>query len=179
MQVEFAQAALGRCPYLARTSVTTMRRLSTIPVNKVKGISGPATALLAVAAKCPMMKKALMIRSASISTSSKCPYASVVDDVAKIGNPGSVDEFLRAQKASLNLFGSSKIKNGVFDYEAFYNEELDKKKSDRSYRYFNNINRLAKQFPNAHTGTGDKVTVWCSNDYLGMSKHPKVLEAMR
>ena len=57
--------------------------------------------------------------------------------------------------------------------------ELEKKKLDRSYRYFNNINRLAKKFPEARTGSGEQVTVWCSNDYLGMSKHPLVLDAMK
>ena len=34
-----------------------------------------------------------------------------------------------------------------FDYDAFYQNELDKKHKDKSYRYFNNINRLAKEFP--------------------------------
>jgi 5-aminolevulinate synthase len=50
----------------------------------------------------------------------------------------------------------------------------------RSYRYFNNINRLAAKFPVAHTSnTKDEVDVWCSNDYLGMSKNPVVLETMK
>lgn len=66
-----------------------------------------------------------------------------------------------------------------FDYEAFYTAELDKKHKDKSYRYFNNINRLAKEFPRAHMARkDDKVTVWCSNDYLGMGGNPKVLQTM-
>ena len=66
-----------------------------------------------------------------------------------------------------------------FDYEAFYSAELDKKHEDKSYRYFNNINRLAKEFPRAHMATPeDKVTVWCSNDYLGMGRNPRVLASM-
>ncbi|RAL58506.1 hypothetical protein DID88_004010 [Monilinia fructigena] len=68
-------------------------------------------------------------------------------------------------------------KGAKFDYEAFYSAELDKKHKDKSYRYFNNINRLAKEFPRAHmTNKNEKVTVWCSNDYLGMgpkSSSPK------
>lgn len=68
---------------------------------------------------------------------------------------------------------------GKFDYEAFYNHELEKKHKDKSYRYFNNINRLAKEFPRAHMATKeDKVTVWCANDYLGMGRNPHVLKAM-
>jgi 5-aminolevulinate synthase len=70
-------------------------------------------------------------------------------------------------------------KANQFDYEAFYHNELDKKHKDKSYRYFNNINRLAKEFPRAHLATQEeKVTVWCSNDYLGMGRNPQVLKAM-
>ena len=66
-----------------------------------------------------------------------------------------------------------------FDYEGFYNGELDKKHKDKSYRYFNNINRLAKEFPQAHMeARQERVTVWCSNDYLGMGRNPQVLETM-
>ena len=70
-------------------------------------------------------------------------------------------------------------KSATFDYEGFYNAELDKKHKDKSYRYFNNINRLAKEFPQAHmTARDERVTVWCSNDYLGMGRNPEVLKTM-
>jgi 5-aminolevulinate synthase len=66
-----------------------------------------------------------------------------------------------------------------FDYEGFYNNELDKKHKDKSYRYFNNINRLAQEFPRAHMSAKDeRVTVWCSNDYLGMGRNQEVLQTM-
>ncbi|KKA21917.1 5-aminolevulinate synthase [Rasamsonia emersonii CBS 393.64] len=66
-----------------------------------------------------------------------------------------------------------------FDYEAFYRSELEKKHKDKSYRYFNNINRLAKEFPRAHMANPEeRVTVWCSNDYLGMGGNREVLETM-
>ena len=70
--------------------------------------------------------------------------------------------------------------NGTkFDYHGFYNTELDKKHKDKSYRYFNNINRLAKEFPRAHMANKEeKVTVWCANDYLGMGRNPHVLKTM-
>lgn len=69
---------------------------------------------------------------------------------------------------------------GGFDYEQFYTTELDKKHKDASYRYFNNINRLATKFPIAHTGDPkDQVEVWCANDYLGMGNNPVVLETMQ
>ena len=66
-----------------------------------------------------------------------------------------------------------------FDYMGFYNAEIEKKQKDKSYRYFNNINRLAQEFPRAHMATRDeRVTVWCSNDYLGMGRNQKVLNTM-
>lgn len=69
---------------------------------------------------------------------------------------------------------------GGFNYEHFYAKELDKKHSDKSYRYFNNINRLAKKFPVAHTAkVTEEVEVWCANDYLGMGNNPVVLETMQ
>ncbi|KAK0646040.1 pyridoxal phosphate-dependent transferase [Cercophora newfieldiana] len=69
--------------------------------------------------------------------------------------------------------------NSKFDYDGFYNAELDKKHKDKSYRYFNNINRLAKEFPRAHMANKEeKVTVWCANDYLGMGRNPHVLKTM-
>ncbi|KAJ5263558.1 hypothetical protein N7478_011163 [Penicillium angulare] len=66
-----------------------------------------------------------------------------------------------------------------FNYNAFYDGELEKKHKDKSYRYFNNINRLAREFPRAHTASAEeRVTVWCSNDYLGMGRNRHVLESM-
>ncbi|KAJ2070513.1 mitochondrial 5-aminolevulinate synthase, partial [Coemansia sp. S142-1] len=68
----------------------------------------------------------------------------------------------------------------VFDYEGQYQAKLAKKHGDKSYRYFNNINRLAGRFPQAHTANAANiVTVWCSNDYLGQSKNPVVVDAMK
>lgn len=69
--------------------------------------------------------------------------------------------------------------SGSFDYAQFYAAELEKKHKDQSYRYFNNINRLAAKFPVAHTANAkDEVEVWCANDYLGMGNNPIVLETM-
>lgn len=69
--------------------------------------------------------------------------------------------------------------NRPYDYHGFYKTELDKKHRDKSYRYFNNINRLAEEFPRAHMHNAHKrVTVWCSNDYLGMGSNRKVLDTM-
>ena len=63
----------------------------------------------------------------------------------------------------------------MFEYEIFCKGEMDKKKRDGTYRVFPRVDRKAMQFPYARDRITDSdITVWCSNDYLGMSRHPKV-----
>jgi 5-aminolevulinate synthase len=67
------------------------------------------------------------------------------------------------------------------DYEAFFGGELDRLRHEGNYRVFANLARRAGNFPAATHNNGRyqrKVTVWCSNDYLGMGQHPAVTAAM-
>ena len=68
----------------------------------------------------------------------------------------------------------------VFDYEEFFHEQILKKKKDHTYRVFKKVLRNAEQFPHAveYTWGERPVNVWCSNDYLGMSRHPEVKDAI-
>ncbi|KAF9916429.1 mitochondrial 5-aminolevulinate synthase [Lobosporangium transversale] len=94
--------------------------------------------------------------------------------------PGAACPFKPATTTATPVSHTAPTAGQPFDYEAVYEAELQKKHQDKSYRFFNNINRLAQQFPRAHTAKlEDEVTVWCSNDYLGMSKHPVVVETMK
>ena len=65
------------------------------------------------------------------------------------------------------------------DYNAFFTRELLALKDEGNYRDFAELERHRGAYPAAtcHNGPGD-VTIWCSNDYLGMGQHRKVLEAM-
>jgi 5-aminolevulinate synthase len=68
------------------------------------------------------------------------------------------------------------------DYEGFFREQIGGLKSEGRYRVFADLERHAGDFPRATRYEGSAasdVTVWCSNDYLGMGQHPDVMAAMK
>ncbi len=67
------------------------------------------------------------------------------------------------------------------NYEAFFQNHLDSLRRAGNYRVFADLQRHAGCFPQATFRAGracKPVTVWCSNDYLGMGQHPEVIQAM-
>ena len=68
------------------------------------------------------------------------------------------------------------------NYKEFFEEKINNLKCEQNYRYFTNIRRKLNSYPyaeyyknNVHV---EDVVVWCSNDYLNMSQHPIVIDAM-
>jgi 5-aminolevulinate synthase len=120
----------------------------------------------------------------------KCPHASKALAAARVAeelaSAKKRSDSLKATKATATAKPSQSTSKQCpvhadgFNYEKFYADELQKKHDDKSYRYFNTINRLATKFPVAHTAnTETEVEVWCANDYLGMGNNPIVLETMQ
>ena len=74
-----------------------------------------------------------------------------------------------------------RIRTGC-NYDGMFREALDRLHGERRYRVFADIERIAGRFPTAHwrkpDGGTSEITVWCSNDYLGMGQHPDVVGAM-
>ncbi len=67
------------------------------------------------------------------------------------------------------------------NYKSFFDNALDRLHEERRYRVFADLERIAGRFPVTiwHAPEGPReIIVWCSNDYLGMGQHPKVVGAM-
>jgi 5-aminolevulinate synthase len=185
------------CPFLKSASPATLRAMSTSVRPKASPGGGTMSNLQLFAHRCPVMGKAMAIQSSkphgaaaglrAFSSHAKTSKAKIhtsrnqearaVDSPVLQGRDqvhSSQGLFSHRQNAA-----TSGAVNPKFNYENFYKTELDKKHKDKSYRYFNNINRLAKSFPRAHMASKeDQVTVWCANDYLGMGRNPVVLNKM-
>ncbi len=61
-------------------------------------------------------------------------------------------------------------------YNRHFAEAIARLEAERRYRVFADLERSAADFPTAlwhrNDGTAENVTIWCSNDYLGMGRHP-------
>ncbi|KAL7410771.1 5-aminolevulinate synthase [Mrakia frigida] len=172
------RALRGTCPFLNSASTQQLRSLSTSPALHCP-VVGP---VLEKAAGGPLPSGSLRPFSTGSTPQQAVATPQTFADVDRADTV--LTGYLESTSTPQQLKAASPLNKGKavagFNYEQLYENELDKKHKDQSYRYFNNINRLASKFPLAHTANvNDEVNVWCANDYLGMSKSPVVLATMR
>uniref|UniRef100_A0A667ZNG4 5-aminolevulinate synthase n=1 Tax=Myripristis murdjan TaxID=586833 RepID=A0A667ZNG4_9TELE len=95
-------------------------------------------------------------------------------------NPGALKHLSTPQQSKVShLLQDNLPKVFTFQYDKFFEKKIDSKKKDHTYRVFKTVNRRAPSFPMADDYSESlhmkkDVSVWCSNDYLGMSRHPRI-----
>ncbi|XP_014603625.1 PREDICTED: 5-aminolevulinate synthase, erythroid-specific, mitochondrial [Polistes canadensis] len=164
-----AQTRNMPCPFLTRLSANYVRNYGTSVIMNYRQ-------------HCPVMSRlsstlAGNTAEAQISQSieNHCPFLAKEPDTIK-------EASLTVEEDIIDLTTKEKTKEEAnFPYQDYFHEQIMKKKKDHSYRIFKKVNRLAEQFPAAmEYSWGEKpITVWCSNDYLGMSRHPTVIKSVR
>jgi 5-aminolevulinate synthase len=79
-------------------------------------------------------------------------------------------------------YDPASIRKAEMNYQRFFEEAIDQLHAERRYRVFADLERIAGAFPRAiwrSNGEAREITVWCSNDYLGMGQHPDVIAAQQ
>lgn len=87
-------------------------------------------------------------------------------------------ESVVSKPAPTNKLQSQQHPSKIYDYESKMRELIKLKKDDGTYREFKRIERSSQNFPYG-TEQGRPILIWCSNDYFGMSRHPRVIEASK
>ncbi|ENN76791.1 hypothetical protein YQE_06632, partial [Dendroctonus ponderosae] len=155
------------CPFLARLSQNFVKNYAPVLLKTYGN-------------QCPVMSRSINhmtenseVKEDAISPGSKCPFLNEVS--------GAIKELKQDDVIEVNQ--TTKARTNGFDYDDFFHEQIMKKKKEHSYRIFKKVNRLAGlgQFPKAieYTSGEKPITVWCSNDYLGISAHPAVKNEVR
>ncbi|XP_041859466.1 5-aminolevulinate synthase, erythroid-specific, mitochondrial [Melanotaenia boesemani] len=186
-----------QCPIIARQ--ITVSSVPSLEANLSNSPTKPKSPQFLM-----MNQRRLFAQSATqvaVSVSKGCPFVSsqigmvqaspeVQEDVQD-GLMTSLLKGLResvfpnpAQDNSVTHLLQDNMVGPSYDYDRFFTEKIAEKKKDHTYRVFKTVNRSATAFPFAEdysvTGReGSQVSVWCSNDYLGMSQHPRVLGAIK
>jgi len=167
------------------------------PVDLPRGHPTPAAGM-GPGSKCPFLAAEMVPSKSSTVVSSLELQEDVQDAVRtteKIQVESSIMELIEADKVntrtkkSLLKPAAPKVSHSLLDnlpheaptfqYDRFFERKIEGKKKDHTYRVFKTVNRRAPSFPMADDYSQSlhakrDVSVWCSNDYLGMSRHDRV-----
>ncbi|XP_002154275.1 5-aminolevulinate synthase, erythroid-specific, mitochondrial isoform X1 [Hydra vulgaris] len=138
--------------------------------------------------QCPVMSQLLLDKKNE--KGGHCPFNSdvLMDTMKKLVKRSiytASDSTIKGnQKSQMNEeVEATSRKPSAFEFDGFFENMIQKKLDDHSYRVFRKVNRDANKFPLGEdfsfSDEPKPVTVWCSNDYLGMSRHKVVVEAAK
>ncbi|XP_068265024.1 5-aminolevulinate synthase, non-specific, mitochondrial isoform X2 [Nyctibius grandis] len=201
------EAVVRRCPFLARVSQAFLQKagpsllLYAQHCPRMMEPAPPARALATSAARGQQAEETSAARreaknakevaqqntagsqppaAASQSSATKCPFlaAQMNHKKSNVFCKASLELQEDVQEMQVDRKAVS-----TFQYDQFFEKKIDEKKKDHTYRVFKTVNRKAQIFPMADDYTDSLITkkevsVWCSNDYLGMSRHPRVCGAV-
>ncbi|KZS03430.1 5-aminolevulinate synthase [Daphnia magna] len=162
------------CPFLTRLSKPYKRHHGQMLVKNYAEICPVASRMVTTTGTTPNEGR-------TVGVTSQCPFQeSDGNNVTKTTTPIIDLDLINLTntKPSIKINPTTE---GFFPYEDFFRDQISKKKQDHSYRVFKRVLRDAESFPFAKEYSwGEKdITVWCSNDYLGMSAHPQVKNAIK
>lgn len=124
---------------------------------------------------CPFLRTSQITPQLISLNANKCPFMKLMGySVADQSTSSIMHDKL---KDPLNFMGLAAPSHNVH-----FTEAIHKLKAEGRYRVFTEIARQSGRFPAATefmTGKKDEITVWCSNDYLGMGQNPVVVSAMK
>ncbi|WP_407156513.1 5-aminolevulinate synthase [Bradyrhizobium sp. STM 3557] len=99
-----------------------------------------------------------------------------------VGNRHSSVDIMPWQRALTSPNRTVATADAAEAYKRHFHDALERLHEEQRYRVFADIERISGRFPSAKLrrsdGTVTEITVWCSNDYLGMGQHPEVVSAL-
>ncbi|XP_051931427.1 5-aminolevulinate synthase, nonspecific, mitochondrial [Hippocampus zosterae] len=150
----------------------------------------------AVASKCPFLAAEMGQKNSSVVRQVGMEFQEDVQEVRTVQKEMSPDQLASTSESLMKTLLKQRPKMvshllqdnlptslSRFYYDGFFEKKIEEKKSDHTYRVFKTVNRLANEFPMADDFSSSleekrEVSVWCSNDYLGMSRHPRVVQSI-
>ncbi|XP_068921283.1 5-aminolevulinate synthase, erythroid-specific, mitochondrial [Petaurus breviceps papuanus] len=181
-----------RCPIMVARGLATSS-----PGNKEAELQACGSPSLAKG-QCPFMESELQAGKSKIvleagpetqedvKTFKAVPISCLVQEIQSSLRKqfwGSQGQKVTLENKMTHLIQDNMPGSLAFGYDAFFSRKIEEKKRDHTYRVFKTVNRRADAYPLARDyseGGGlatKEVSIWCSNDYLGMSRHPSVLRA--
>jgi 5-aminolevulinate synthase len=174
-----------KCPFSSQTMVMLANRCPIASVFRLQSES----AVNALVSSCPFMARSMN------NVQQADPITAEINESQALNNTPQIDVVshfptspVETKKAKSPFafdkkteFSVEPLSKQAKKYDQFFGESLQKLRDEGRYRVFQDILRSAEHMPKAkwHSPNGIKdVTVWCSNDYLGMSRHPSVREAV-